>query len=101
MVLGATLVLWDKCIAQLFGIFHSSFVSWQINLLSFILATANVCSANENAAEFKASLIFRMKQREKSMLVFFHTGAGAPLCQRHGCCFSELRAERTKLSPWL
>lgn len=89
-----THVLWDKCAAQLFGIFHSSFVSWQINPLSLILVTTNLCSANENAMEFKASLIFRMKQGEKSM-VFFHIRAGAPLCQRRGegnmgCCCSEL-----------
>lgn len=57
--------LWDKCVAQLFGIFHSSFVSWQIYLFSLTLAITNVCSANESAGDFKASFIFRMKQREK------------------------------------
>lgn len=58
--------LWDKCVAQLVWIFHSSFVSWQIDLLSLTLAITNVCSANENAGDFKACLFFRMKQREKS-----------------------------------
>ena len=70
--------LWDKCAEELVRIFHSSFISWQIYLFTLPLAITDVCSTNESTGGFKASLIFRMKQREKS-IYFLHGGWSSPL----------------------
>ena len=52
--------LCDKCVVQLFVIFHSSFVSCQIYLFSLTLAITDVCSANESAVDMKAKRKFYM-----------------------------------------
>lgn len=97
---------WDKCVTQLSRIFHSSFVSWAICLFSLTLAFTNVYSANENAGDFKASLIFRLKQREKSAC-FSHGSQNSLLPKReegrrrkHGMLLFRVMERENQTAPW-
>lgn len=95
--------LWDKCVTQLFRIFHSSFVSWDICWFSLTLAFTNVYSANQNVGDFKAPLIFKLKQREKSE--YFSRGSQSSLLPKtwrgkHGVLLFKVMGRENQTAPW-